>query len=1356
MIFFVDNDGTIIKSLPSPVYQGAANTNTIYLVAPFASNLAASVAFQLPNGIVTAAKPMTQQNSLQGIINKETGEEYSGWTYAIPSEITEYYGTVTAQFYFYTETDGMITATSATSFQVAKGVPAVLPDEPSADVYEQILSVIASLQKQLNNGAFAARAIYAWNSAYTYGANEITFYPVGEFGAFVKSIRTNNTEEPYIDGKLNSEYWEEVVSFDEISEAYFQKLKDLADAAAGSAEEAAKSAEEAAKSASDLASLANRIIKFVPELPEVGEPDYIYAIVSNQDSNLFELWAWIDGVKTYLGSANLITDVDKLYYRTLPADGWANNKQTVKIQDLTADQDVSIYPMDVSAADYVNCGVTAQIVTDPETAIEFSCTTVPTASLGIFIQVTFRNELPTLSGYYTKVEIDRETGHSVELTIDPSTYIITLKLISKDGTVLSTGSIDLPLESVVVGGSYDAETKSIVLTLNNGQTISIPVADLIDGLASQTALDAEITARTNADTALGNRIDELSSNTVKITAQTLTAEQQQQVRENIDAVGTADLGVIQPKSDPLSPPTETSPYVIFNDTDKSAYVRKVYQTAENTLYPPEAGYEWYYIVQKQEPESQYVIIWTKTEITKCIAGEGIDYYRYTLSVISRETYISSVYDSIEACETAIKSNATTYNLYTTIYYEYLRTEQDKYYDLPFPIKRSNSATEIHYPSIRYGSGSLNWSDRRANGYGTIDGVIDDGSNHNYYKKLLDENDTAGTYPDMTVGNANNALEADIAEKVKNALTININGTATEYDGSSAKTVEIEQRDDVVTLDGEQTITGKKTFSENTAFDKKVTAQAVSIENTGGSLNLDQAANAATITALDSASEPYGIITFDHGTISGLNSPCVISSTPYVEADAEGQRYVRLYSPANKPTPADIGAQPAGDYATVAQVNAKYTKPETGIPKTDLADSVQASLDKADTALQSAPVTSVAGKTGAVTLVKADVGLGNVDNTSDANKPVSTAQQAALDLKQNVNDNSLATTAKTVTGAINENKSAIDGIREQITNEAHFRGYFASEADLKAEYPTATPNDYAYVADAGQKSYVWIWGSPVANQWNKSDDLVPDQLTPKSTTVPLMNGTAAIGNTNTYADGAHVHPVDTSRASQTALNSEITNRTNADTALGKRIDQEITDRTAADTALGKRVDGVIDGTTPVEQAKNANKADAATTATSATTAATATKATTADKVANALKLTIDGVEKTYTGAAEVAVTINTSSSNDPNAVHFTAQSLSEAQQKQARTNIGAAAFSETALSIATTKWSNNAVTLTASDYAAIGNVTASSHIELFSSDASAAAFITNNIRLTAQVAGSVTISCASTPTAAITANLLILN
>lgn len=46
------------------------------------------------------------------------------------------------------------------------------------------------------------------------------------------------------------------------------------------------------------------------------------------------------------------------------------------------------------------------------------------------------------------------------------------------------------------------------------------------------------------------------------------------------------------------------------------------------------------------------------------------------------------------------------------------------------------------------------------------------------------------------------------------------------------------------------------------------------------------------------------------------------------------------------------------------------------------------------------VTSVAGKTGAVTLVKSDVALGNVDNTGDLNKPISTATQTALNAKAN--------------------------------------------------------------------------------------------------------------------------------------------------------------------------------------------------------------------------------------------------------------------------------------------------------------------------------------------------------------------
>ena len=51
-------------------------------------------------------------------------------------------------------------------------------------------------------------------------------------------------------------------------------------------------------------------------------------------------------------------------------------------------------------------------------------------------------------------------AHSLELTINSQTYVLTATLKNTSGEALGTPqTVDLPLETMVVGGSYDDTTK---------------------------------------------------------------------------------------------------------------------------------------------------------------------------------------------------------------------------------------------------------------------------------------------------------------------------------------------------------------------------------------------------------------------------------------------------------------------------------------------------------------------------------------------------------------------------------------------------------------------------------------------------------------------------------------------------------------------------------------------------------------------------------------------------------------------------------------------------------------------------------------------------------------------------------
>ena len=87
---------------------------------------------------------------------------------------------------------------------------------------------------------------------------------------------------------------------------------------------------------------------------------------------------------------------------------------------------------------------------------------------------------------YAKIANVDAAGHKLNVSMDTTDYVLTLKLLDKNENVIDIKSVDLPLEELVISGSYDATNKKIVLTLKSGQTIEIPVTNLLAGLVNAT------------------------------------------------------------------------------------------------------------------------------------------------------------------------------------------------------------------------------------------------------------------------------------------------------------------------------------------------------------------------------------------------------------------------------------------------------------------------------------------------------------------------------------------------------------------------------------------------------------------------------------------------------------------------------------------------------------------------------------------------------------------------------------------------------------------------------------------------------------------------------------------------------
>ena len=152
--------------------------------------------------------------------------------------------------------------------------------------------------------------------------------------------------------------------------------------------------------------------------------------------------------------------------------------------------------------------------------------------------------IPTQASDVNALPDSTKYGASISLTINSSTFVVTAQLKDQDGNNLgSAQTIDLPLESVVVNGSYDSVNKKIVLTLENGNTIDIPIGDLVAGLQSEITVDNKLASDLVDDTnqthkfATSAQLSQIATNTGDISS-LQSGKQDTLTQSQLDAVNS--------------------------------------------------------------------------------------------------------------------------------------------------------------------------------------------------------------------------------------------------------------------------------------------------------------------------------------------------------------------------------------------------------------------------------------------------------------------------------------------------------------------------------------------------------------------------------------------------------------------------------------------------------------------------------------------------------------------------------------------------------------------------------------------------------------------------------------------------
>src|SRR4029077_20901276 len=176
--------------------------------------------------------------------------------------------------------------------------------------------------------------------------------------------------------------------------------------------------------------------------------------------------------------------------------------------------------------------------------------------------------------------------------------------------------------------------------------------------------------------------------------------------------------------------------------------------------------------------------------------------------------------------------------------------------------------------------------------------------------------------------------------------------------------------------------------------------------------------------------------------------------------------------------------------------------------------------------------------GSTGLTKADVGLSNVDNTSDANKPISSATQSALNNKEDKGNKGIV---NGYPGLDNAGKLPMSQVPDAIIGASRYQGTWNAATNSPA-IPAAAPGNqgfYYSVAVAGTTNINGI------SSWAVGDQIISNgsvwQKIPVANAVQSVNGKTGIVvvNSNDVGLGSVDNTSDSSKNSAAAT---LTNKT----------------------------------------------------------------------------------------------------------------------------------------------------------------------------------------------------------------------